>query len=289
MTDNEKNGSVFEQLRKGAESFSPQQRNICSYILDHYRETVFMTVEELAQVTRTSPATVVRTSWKLGFQSFPEFKDALKNSMLSTLPSLWWQMEESWTEKEGLENFQSIIDANRDGINALLTPNIQESFPRSVRLLNEARNVYVLAMRSTRAASIYFYSLAHQFLTNVRLADHSGSEEMFAELVDMRPEDVFLAITVNGPHYAARTIDAVRYAHYRKVPTILITTELTCPAVPYATEVLCVPPVQDHYTLVPIMTVLDALISEIGQERKDEGTTKLRELERILTDTRITL
>lgn len=288
MTENN-DSSIFENLRKGSETFSPQQRNICAYILDHYRETVFMTVEELAQVTKTSPATVVRTSWKLGFQSFPEFKDALKNSMLSTLPSLWWQMEESWTDREGLENFQKIIEANREGIHSLLTPNMQDSFPKSVELLTRAKKIYILAMRSTRAASLYFFSLAHQFLSNVQLTDHSGSEEMFAELVDMTPDDVFLAITVNGPHYAARTIDAVRYAHYRKVPTILITTELTCPAVPYASEVLCVPPVQDHYTLVPIMTVLDALIAEMGHCRKEEGTQKLRELERVLTDTRITL
>lgn len=284
------NGSnVFESLRKGSETFSPQQRNICKYILEHYRETVFMTVEELAQVTETSPATVVRTSWKLGFQNFPEFKGALKNSLLSNLPSLWWQMEKSWTEAKGLENLRSVIEGNMDSINSLLTQNMQENFPEAVQLLSNASRIFVLALRSTRSVSSYFFSLAHQFMTNVRLADPSGSEEMFAELVDMTPEDVLLAITINGPHYSTKTIDAVRYAHYRKVPVILITTELTCPAVPYANKVLCVPPVQDYYTLVPVMTVIDALITEIGQSHKDEGTRKLRELERVLINTRITL
>ncbi len=278
----------FERLRRGAEGFSPQQRTICSFIMNRYREVAFMTVEELAGRTRTSPATVVRTSSRLGFDSFSAFKEALRNSLLSTMPTLWWQMEESWELQEGMESLQKIIDKNVESLRGLVTPHMRESLPRAIRRLSEARKIYVLALRSTRSASVYFHALTNQFLGNVVLVDHSGSDEMFGELVDMTADDILLAITVNGPHYAARTIGAVRYAHHRKVPSVLITTELTCPAVPFATEVLCVPPVTEHYTIVPVLCLLDVLVAEIGQIRKEEGRDKLRELERILSETGVT-
>lgn len=293
MNDSMRTGGdgIFERLRRGAEDFSPQQRAICSFILDHYRQVVFMTVEELAEKTKTSPATVVRTSTKLGFESFSTFKEALRGSLLATMPTLWWQMEESWERQgqEGMESLHRIIDKNVESLRGLVTPHMQESLPRAIRRLCEARRIYVLALRSTRSASVYFHSLTNQFLGNVVLVDHSGSDEMFGELVDMKSDDLLLAITINGPHYASRTVDAVRYAHHRKVPSVLITTELTCPAVPYATEVLCVPPVTEHYTIVPVLCLFDVLIAEMGQCLKETGRDKLRELERILSETGITL
>ncbi len=73
------------------------------------------------------------------------------------------------------------------------------------------------------------------------------------------------------------------------IPIILLTTELSNPAAPMADAVLCVSPARNHYTMAPALTVLEALVIELGKRSRAQAMKKLRKLEKILGEKGVTL
>ncbi len=288
-------GDLFSRLRRGAEAFPSQQQLVCGYIIGHYQEVAFMTVEELGQASGVSPATVVRTVARLGYESYHDLLQEIQEMLISTRTSLWWQIEKSWDYRENPE-FESggrvlseVARQNVESIQRSLSPLLLENFAKACDILKGARKLAILGLRSSRGAALICYSLFNQFLDNVLLPDHAGSDEMYADLVDLDGNDALLAISVGGPHFACRTLEAVDFVHGQGVPVVLITTDMACPAAPSADVLLHVVATEGHYSLVPVLTVVDALVVELGHHYRDSAIKKLRTLEKLLVDKKITL
>lgn len=284
--------NLFNNLRNGVEIFSPQQKLVCAYILENYSEVAFMTVEDLAEASGTSPATVVRTISSLGYKGFHEMLEEIQKLLVNTKTSLWWQLEQSWEDSADIRTKDPLNWVTQDNIVSLrnsLTPSLVSNFNKAVEMLAKAKNISILGLRSSKGAALFFYSLLHQFLPNTCLVDPSGADEMFANILDLSNDDVLFAMSLGGPHYAVRTIQALELAHRRKVPTILLTSDMAGPAIAFSDTVLCVAPTKHHYSLVPVMNILDAFIVELGSRKKHSANSKLRSLEEILKEIDVTL
>lgn len=285
MVNGEEKMMIFEKLQEGLETLPAQQKQVCDFLLRHYREAAFLTVKAIAEKTEVGPATVMRTISNLGYSSFVEFQDMLHKIMISTNSSVWWRLEQSIsTDKEMDGTLEQVIRENASAITQCLSNMNIEAFHRAVERICGARQILILGMRSSRAAAEAFFTLCRQLLPNVTLPTCLGSEHMYEQLIDLGQEDVLLAISAGGPHYAVRTIDAVEYAREREVPVILITDDLANRAVPSASEVICVSSTSTHYSLVPIMTILDALLVEIGKKKKGQVLERLHSLEKLLVE-----
>lgn len=64
---------LFVQLKE-AKNFTPHEKEVAQYILQHPDQVVHMSANELAFASLTSKATVVRLGQKLGLSGFQEFK-----------------------------------------------------------------------------------------------------------------------------------------------------------------------------------------------------------------------
>lgn len=81
-------GDLFSRLRQGVQEFPGQQQLVCRTILEHYQQVAFMTVEELGQASSVSPATVVRTVARLGYESYHDLLQEIQTLLISTRTSL---------------------------------------------------------------------------------------------------------------------------------------------------------------------------------------------------------
>lgn len=279
---------LFSKLRDALEKAPKQQKKVCHYILANYQQVSFMTVQSLAEKAGVSTATVIRTVNGLGYSSFIIFQKQLHELIISTNASVWWSIEKSLSRSDGERNaLERVTEDNIKAISEGLSQMNIHSFKNSAKLLSKAKNIHVLALRTSRAAAMAFYSLSHQFLSNVKLPTAMGSEHMYEYLIDLTAQDVLLAISVGGPHYAIRTIDAIKYANSKKVPVILITDSISNPAVEYAKEVICITTPSEHYSLTPVITVLDALLVEIGNQKRDKVIERLHAMEKLLVQQNI--
>lgn len=275
-------------MRQGAETFPSQQGSVCRAVLENFQEVAFMTVEQLARRAEVSPATVMRTIGRLGYSSFTHFLNDLQKTLISTSSPLWWQLEDSWGEKAADGILRSVSQDNIGNIHASMTEHLSHSFERARDLLLGAESIHVLGLRSTKGLAVYFHSMLHQFLGHVHLIGPCGSDEMFAELFNMSKHDVLFAISLGGPHFAIRTVQAVQFAKEQGIPVILLTSSLTNPGIPAATELLHVPVHSTHYSLIPAVNVIEALIVEIGRHFQDQATDRLRRLGKVLVENKIT-
>jgi len=314
MPEPHEESSLLEKLHTGTQSLPVRQRKVCDYLLNNYQQVAFMTVKEVAKKSGLSPSTIVRTAVSLGFNSYHALRQSLKSLLFSSKTSLWWQMEMSWKEEGAADNERPnhkhlipqeyngvpisqkadhpLFISTRDNIESLtqsLTPLLFENFDRAADLLEKATRIFFLGMRSSYGIARYGYSLFHQFMSNVYMADRSGHEEIFDDLIDLIPGDCLLAISCGGPHYASRTFEMLNAAHSMSIPVILLTSELSNPAVPLADVVLNIAPGKDHYTMAPALTVVESLTIEIGRRLKKSAIFKLRKLEDLLKEKNITL
>jgi DNA-binding MurR/RpiR family transcriptional regulator len=71
--------ALSSYIRARFDEFSPAQKDVAQYIVDHLDEAAFQTAEELARRASTSASTVVRFSQALGFEGFPELQQAARD------------------------------------------------------------------------------------------------------------------------------------------------------------------------------------------------------------------
>ncbi|MCP5916224.1 hypothetical protein NL317_29835, partial [Klebsiella pneumoniae] len=64
----------------------------------------------------------------------------------------------------------------------------------------------------------------------------------------------------------------------KSVPIILFTDQLSCPIVPSATAVLKVAVSQNHYSILPVFALVEALVLEIGKRTSPDSIRTIKEL-----------
>lgn len=65
------------RIEKSEQSLTPAAQRIASYLRDNYGKVVHMTTSDVATETQTSPATVVRFCYSIGFDGFSDLKSFL--------------------------------------------------------------------------------------------------------------------------------------------------------------------------------------------------------------------
>ncbi|MDR1137032.1 MAG: MurR/RpiR family transcriptional regulator [Synergistaceae bacterium] len=279
---------VFFRLRRGMEELSSKQQVVCAYILENYHKTAFVTVEKLGGLCGASPATVVRTVKALGYGSYREMQREFEHILVGAKVSLWWELERSWQEKDDDFPFQWVAQDNIEAIKNCLTPQLVQNYGNAVDLLMRAKSIYILAMRSSYAASFFFYMMMKQMLPGILHAQF-GSDILYDDLVDLGPEDVLFCLSLGGPHHVKTTANVIEFAARNSIPTILIANSPSTPAAVHATVTLYTPSTSRHYSLVACMTLLESLIVSIGRKKSEEARKKLRKLEKVLIEQNITL
>jgi DNA-binding MurR/RpiR family transcriptional regulator len=284
---------VFARLRMGIKNLPTQQKQICTYILENHQQVSFYTVEELANASKTSPATVVRTVKRIGYDSYKDLLEDLQKVLMSSNNAVWWEIEQMWTQEGGAGESEPVLSwAARDdieGIKSTLTPQLMDSFDKAVDLMDKARNIGVFGMRSSKYIAGFLHFMLNQLFSNVHTLACSGEDTLFDELLNYGKEDLIVAISLGGPHFVVRTHNIVAYAKENNIPTILITNDLGNQAIDNASVSLCVGRTRYHYSIVPPLMLVEALVVELGLRKKHAAQRKLHRLEKLLDENGITL
>lgn len=268
--------SLFFKASDKCHEMPPKQRLVCIFILENYHKIPFLTVEKLAETSGASPATVVRVVNTLGYEKYQDLKDEVTQTLINSKETTRTEFENAWADESGENMLIKVAQLNIANISGAMNPELVANFNKSVDILSSADHIRIIALRSSRSAALYLGLLLREFMYNVSVVPSLGSDEMYEEIFDIRPEDAVFAISYGSRFYARRTIDAVKFIKSRGIPVILLTDEARNPAVQYADCVLLVPYTQHHYSLATVFTVMDAIISEIGRRNPDQSKQKLR-------------
>jgi DNA-binding MurR/RpiR family transcriptional regulator len=271
------NENVLQTIRAGMDTFSKGQKRIAAFILDNYdRAAVFLTAAKLGEVVGVSESTVVRFAAQLGYDGYPEMQKALQELIRGKLTSIQ-RIQVSRDQMSGADILGSVMQRDMNSIQQL----DRDAFSRAVDKLLGAEHIYILGVRSSSFLAGYLNFYLHLIFKNVTLVQSSAAGEIYEQLAHIGRGDVLVGISF--PRYSKMAIHAVEFACRRGAEVVAITDSALSPLYGMAAVSLLAP--CDMISFVDSMaaplSLLNALILAVGQQRRDDLSATLADMEQV--------
>src|SRR5215469_8311285 len=143
-------GDVIEELRRRYDRLTQSQKRIAEYIVEHSQTVAFSTVDQMAAQLDVNPSTIVRFTYRLGLDGFPDLQERMREIVRGQLARTGDPISESHVASH-LEDTSFGASLSRDWQNLHHTIAGLDAavFARAVNILSRARRVYVVAGFST--------------------------------------------------------------------------------------------------------------------------------------------
>ncbi|GGA36846.1 MurR/RpiR family transcriptional regulator [Kroppenstedtia eburnea] len=270
---------VYQRIRERTGSMSRAQKKIAAYIEHHPDAAPFLTAAKLAEKAGVGEATVVRFAVMLGFSGYTQMQQRLQEEMrqrVTTVERL--DLAEDVYPEESRMAFEVMQD-DMNNLQQTLNRLDAATFAEAVRRICGAREIKVVAFRSSHSLGYFLTFYLHLLLQNTELIDNSDT--MFERLAGLEEED--LLIGIGFPRYTARTLQALQFSRSRGVPTLALTDS---GASPLAGETdLCLfassrlPSFVDSFTAP--LSLVNGLLTAVGQTVKEQASQRLSKMEEL--------
>jgi DNA-binding MurR/RpiR family transcriptional regulator len=253
-----------------------KQEQLCEYILKNHQDIGLLTVKELANNAGVGTTTVMRLIKDLGYDSFFDLKKDFHDIQVD-YSDKWENVQKSFEGDES-KAYQTLSSVWREGVNVLeqsLNPQLVENFNAAMDLIADAERINLLGLRPYKAVAIYMELLIEEFHSKTRQLSYD-SESMIDRILQFNKNEVIVLFGFTP--YTQSTIDAATVAHQQGVPIILITDHLSCPIASYSTVILKIEPSDQHFTILPIIALVEAIVIELGKRHSKTSIQRIRTL-----------
>jgi DNA-binding MurR/RpiR family transcriptional regulator len=265
--------SQYARLSKG-------QKLIAQYILKNYDKVAFMTACKLGDNVGVSESTVVRFANALGYSGYPKLQDALQELIKNKL-----------TTVQRLEMTDDVYSDDRTILNKVLKSDInnikdtldgidENAFKDAANQILKARKIYILGMRSSFTIAQYLGFYLGIILDSVHVI-RMDMGDAFEQVVKINEDDVL--ISVSFPRYSKKSYQIVSYAKEKGAHIVSLTDSLFAPVAPLTDNLLLVKSNMAAFvdSLVPALSVANALIVSVGMKEKENVKQNFDDLEAI--------
>lgn len=217
---------------------TPGQRRVGEYILSNPFLVATMGIEDLAQATGVSPATITRFVHSLGLRNYGDFRAiAIRRyqDLLQPIENVGRAQERS--SAEILDSTLAKLSGNIATLADGLDPDLCEQL---VDRMMAAETVGFLGFGGTTYSLAYLAGLTEPYLRRQLLLDGSGGHERMARLIGrMGPHDLLIAMTL--PRYSVATLEFVRLARASGVPVVGLTDKANSPLAELCDQTIFLP------------------------------------------------
>ena len=196
MTAETQTPNLIARMQARCSALTVSERRVADYISCHPEEVIHRSISELAGLTGTSDATIIRTCRKLGFSSYQEFKVLLAQDIVS--PN---QMPNGNIDFDTCRNVSDIISHVFDSTVQTLRLTQDIVSPKDIEaaadLLYGARCIYIFGMGNSGSVAQDFQ---HKMLRLGKMAVAQSDSHLQRILIAAHaaPEDVIVAISHSG-------------------------------------------------------------------------------------------
>lgn len=269
---------LIERLNLSGKALSKGHRRIAAYICEHYEKAAFMTAGALGAACNVSESTVVRFAVTMGYEGYPELREALNGLVRQRLTSEQRVAIASDMDQKRL--LDTVLRNDANNIRKTMECISRSDFDKAVRQLLDAKRIYVMGLRSSAPLAQFFYLYLHQIHPDVILVQNAIGD-VFEEIARITQADVLVGISY--PRYSTRTVEAMHYAKQRGAHTIALTDSELSPL--HAASDVCLCAGTDMASFVDSLTaplsVINALIISVGLNRKEQLAEHFRQMESI--------
>lgn len=275
-----KTNEVIQKINEKYAKMSKGQKKLADYIIENYDKAAFLTAAKLGAVVSVSESTVVRFAMNLGYQGYPDFQKALEEMVRNRLNSIQ-RMEVAYGRISQSEILSTVLQSDAEKIKLTLENIDENAFETAIDILMNARNIYVLGIRSCMPLANFLSFYLNMIFDNVRLIHTSSPSEIFEQMIRIGEEDAIIGISF--PRYSMRTLKAMEFANNRNAKVITLTDSIHSPMNLYSSCNLIarsdMASIVD--SLVAPLSVINALVVALCMKKQKEVVNTLETLEKI--------
>jgi len=269
---------IIERLNLRGMPLSKGHRRIASFIAEHYEKAVFMTAAALGAECGVSESTVVRFAAAMGYEGYPELREALSGLVRQRLTS-----EQRFAIASGMDEhnvLSHVLRNDEQNIRKTIEALSQEVFDDVVARLLGARRIYVMGLRSAAPLAQFMYHYLHQIMDDVVLVSNTTGD-VFEEIARIGEKDVLVGISY--PRYSTRTLECMRFARQNGAQVVGLTDGDMSPLRKAADVCLCACTDMASFvdSLAAPLSLINALIVSVGLNRREELGAHFKRLEGI--------
>ncbi len=264
--------SRYPKMSKG-------QKLIGKYIMENYDKVAFMTAGKVAEAVGVSESTVVRFAGAIGYSGYPKLQDALQELTKNKLTTVQRveMSNEDYSDDSAI--LSKVLKSDIDNIKTTLDEIDSQAFKDASEKILKARKIYILGMRSSNIIAQYLGFYLDLILDNVHVI-RMDMGDVFEQIVRINEDDVVIAFSF--PRYSKKSYQVVDYAKDKGAHIISITDSYFAPVAGLSDNILLVKSNMASFvdSLVPAMTVANALAISVGMKEKEEITKYFDDLEK---------
>ncbi len=271
---------ILTLLKTKAPEFSKGQRRIAAYITEYYDKAAFMTASKLGKIADVSESTVVRFATELGYDGYPSMQKAMQEMVLNRLTSV--QRMGVTNDRMGDQDIVSmVLHGDMEKLRQTNETLSRESFRSAVCAILQAKQIYLIGVRSASALAGFMGYYLNYMFDNVNIVTTSGGSEMFEKLVNVRADDVVIAFSF--PRYSTATVKGVQYCRSVGATVVGLTNSHMSPLAQNSDHVLVAKSdmVSMVDSLVAPLSLVNSLLVALAASRGEILEKNFNKLERI--------
>lgn len=269
---------IITRINEHYSKMSKGQKAISAFIYDHYDQAVFMTAAKLGDTVGVSESTVVRYAMFIGYNGYPEFQRDLEDWVQNKINSVQ-KIGAKYGRSTQSEILTSVLEADIEKLQDTIQHLDPVAFETAVDIILEARNVYVMGVRSCEPLADFLHFYLNMIRGNVILLNTTSVSETFEQMIRIDEQDAMVGISF--PRYSMRTLKAMEFANDRNAKVIAVTDSVHSPMNLYSSCNLLARSdmVSIVDSLVAPLSVINALVVAMCLKRPEEVKKNLKNLE----------
>ena len=272
--------SILHTIEGNLGEFSKGQKRIAGYILENYDKATFMTASKLGKLVGVSESTVVRFATVLGYDGYPSMQRALQEMIRSRLTSTQ-RIQQAGELLDQDDMLGAVLDTDIENLREMEAQADRDAFNDAVERIQNARNIYILGVRSSSFVAGYLNFYMHLLFENVTLVQSNAAGEILEQLFRIGPEDVLIAISF--PRYSKVTINTVKFARDRGATIVAMTDNDLSPIYQMSDAALLAPCEMISFvdSMAAPVSVINALLLALANRVGADVSATFEELEDI--------
>ena len=204
---------ITDIIQKEYEQFSPTERRIASFIIDHIDDLATYNSVELSRQCNTSKTTISRMFRRLGYANFKEAREELRKLRQSGIPMPGAGL------KAGSSLIERHLESEKRNFESISTFSEKYSFGEVAEVIGKANKVFILGYRNSYPVALHFRQQLVQIRSDVYLLPQPG-QTVSEDLVDATTEDIVIYMAFHRRHSGFQSI--LNTLSKKKIPTLLM-------------------------------------------------------------------
>lgn len=264
---------IIDQLKEG--KFTCSEEEVVHYLLEHQDELFDLTINELASLTYTSNATVIRVCHKLGFSGYKTMKIALLNEIeankyISKDVDYSIPFHKQETSEMIVQNIYSLY---RDSISLIHSELDIDTLEKIVRCFVSSKRIFIFGIGDAKITAMNFINKLIKINCFPILATEHNEELHIVK--NLTSDDCAFFISYSGNYMSYN--ECTQILNQNNVPIITLTANGNGYLVKRSQYCLCIPNYEkdnkiatfySQHAFIYILSIIYSLIYKYDTEQK---------------------